>query len=211
MDKKMATNSNNKPRDKSSLVILSVVIIFVISAAILAMGAVPQIFRTATDVNNTNILLQQRIAISEQQEYEDMARDAQAVKIISHVDIQLKSLKDNITQLMMDSEKRSNASKAQRDVLDNKLDINTAQNTKILANLDNKSKDHARQSADMRILANKIAHISNDTRDALIIYGENSVSKFDKILENQINLSTKIVENQIKISNKLDILLNNTN
>ena len=171
-----------RPKDRSGLVILSVVIIFVISAGVLVMGLAPEIFRQG------DVIDQQAI-----QKHEDDARDAQAVKILTHVDDRLYDLERNITQLMMDSEKRSNVSKAQRDVLDNKLDVNNAQNTKILNSLANKSKDHEAQSIKMEILSD---HIST----ALKNYGENSIEKFDKI-----------IENQIEINKKLGILLNKTN
>lgn len=170
-----------RPKDRSGLVILAVVIIFVIASGVLVMGLAPEIFRQG------DVIDQQAI-----QKHEDDARDAQAVKILTHVDDRLYDLERNITQLMMDSEKRSNASKTQRDVLDNKLDVNIAQNTRILENLDNKSKDHSAQSIKMEVLSD---HISNSLKN----YGENSIDKFDKI-----------VENQIELNKKLDMLLNKT-
>ena len=51
-------------------------------------------------------------------------------------------------------------------------------NTRILANLDNKSKDHDRQSNEMRNLTDNVA-------TSLKGYGDNSIEKFDRIIETQ--------------------------
>lgn len=60
----------------------------------------------------------------------------------------------------------------------NKLDYTTSQNSHILASLENKSKDHERQSNQMKILAGSI-------NSSLESYGENSIKQFLSILDNQ--------------------------
>lgn len=164
--------------DKLTVLIVFMVAVFAVSAVLLIMGTVPKIFETSNQINQTNILLEQRIALTEQQKHEDDARDKQAVMILAHVDAQLQLLKNNLTQLMTDMENRSISSSEQRFVMMKKLDANTGQNTKILANLDNKSKDHDRQSNEMRNLTDNVA-------TSLKGYGDNSIEKFDKIIETQ--------------------------
>lgn len=174
-----------RDRDKSGIVILAVVIIFVISAAILAMGAVPEIFRQGDEI--------------EAQKHEDDARAAQVKEILSHVDLEIEKLESNLTQLMQESEKRSNVSKAQRDLFDKKLDNATDQNARILANLDNKSKDHAKQSIDIRMLADNISQ-------SLKGYGENSIEKFNLLLANQEQIYQLLNESDTDMDGNITII-----
>lgn len=82
---------------------LLLIIIFlaamILTAAILAMGAIPEIFRQTELINQTLI-----------QQYEDKARQQQADIILNHMDEEINNLQTNLTLLMLDSENRNNQS-----------------------------------------------------------------------------------------------------
>ena len=165
---------------------------FVLSAAIVAMGAIPKIFETNQTVNQTNFLLEQRIALTEQQEHEDKQRaqyeikaEARQEKLLLENEQSNKEIIGNITKLITDGEKRSNISNKQR--------ADTLNQTKeILLNLDQKSRDHEMFSRNMSELQVNLSNLSNQIRDMLHEYGENSVEKLQKIIDNQNKLGELI-------------------
>jgi hypothetical protein len=171
--------------DKTSLIIVPFLVISILMAGVLMTGFVPKIYETNEQVNTTNFLLQQRIALSEQQEHEDQARDIQAVKISTHVDNQLNRMQDNLTEFMFEAEKRSNLSFAQRTNMISNISI-------IVESLEQKSEDHAKFSKNMSELQFNVSNLSKEIRDMLQNYGDNSVQKFQNILDRQTEIINKL-------------------
>lgn len=176
-------NNNNrgggrKKRDTSSLVILSVVIIFVISASLLAMGAVPQIFRTAertdtleTVLNESLIVKQQQEAFSKQAQAESLERIKQNFIIINESNKTIKDMGDGLKQYINDSENRSaKAAKERNAIMDRVLDIIDELN-------------HTRYEHDRIVI--EAQNTTNHVEDELYRYGENSIEQFNKLIDNQ--------------------------
>jgi len=174
----MADNHSSKEtkRDKSGLIILSVVIVFVVSASLLAMGAVPKIFQTASDVNQTNILLAQRIAITDQQkhedearynqtQHEDLARDRQVVTISKHMDRQIDGVQRNLTDFITASEKRSEIGMKERGAILHNISM-------VLDSLTNKSADHDTMAVNMNKMQIKLNNITEEILDVLNQFGK---------------------------------------
>jgi len=178
--------------DKTTIIIVPFLVISILMAGVLMTGFVPKVYETSNQVNTTNFLLQQRIALTEQQQHEDTARDIQAFKISKHVDNEIKKMQENLTEYILASEKRSNISSEQRNLTLQKLDENTEQNSLILESLQNKSDDHAKFSKNMSELQNNVSNLTTKIRDMLKNYGDNSVSKFQDILDRQQEIINKL-------------------
>lgn len=164
--------------DKQSITLLLFVVVFVLTAAVIATGIIPAIFKTAekTEVIDTQL---------NESNYENHQRDLQRYLIVNETNASLKDLEERMQKFIVESENRSSRGAAERQLIIeemqgvvNKLDTNTVQNSKILASLENKSKDHELQSNQMKTLANSI-------NSSLEAYGENSIEQFLAILENQ--------------------------
>jgi hypothetical protein len=161
--------------DKQSLVIFAFLVVSVLFAAILAMGAVPKIFQTSDKMDQA--LLQQ---------HEDASRANQTANISNHIHIELEELKSNLTGFIDDSSNRSAYGAAERQyILESILEVSN-QHDKVAA-------DHAR-------IQKEVGNITMEIRDMLRDYGENSVEKLQSIVDTQ----KFIVDTHEKILAKLD-------
>ena len=131
--------------DKLGLVILFLIVLFVGTSIVMVTGTVPEIFRQGEQINQTNILLQQRIALTEQQKHddevainqtihEDLARDKQVITITAHIDKTLDRIQFNILKLIKESENRSKISADERSEIMDTINNNTLE---ILRKLNN--------------------------------------------------------------------------
>lgn len=153
---------------------LAFIIIFlgisILMAAILAMGAVPKIFQSAEKINQTQELVNQ----TQIQIHEDQAREQQKSQIIKETNKSINILQDNLTELMIDSQKRSEKGQSERQTIINEILNVSKQHDKV-------AKDHDR-------MQKGISNVTNYIQKELERYGENSIKQFNQILDNQETL-----------------------
>ena len=157
--------------DKQFYVMVGFIALVAIFAAVIGSGALNTIVQTGEKVDNTNILLQQRIALSKQQDHEDEQRqmyelkaEARQEKLLLENELSNKYIIGNITQLISDSDKRSNISNVQRAATLN-------QTKEILNNLEQKTKDHDIMSQNMNKMQFKLNNITEEILDVLNKFG----------------------------------------
>jgi hypothetical protein len=173
--------------DLRSLLILSFLIVFLVLAAIISMGAIPKIFQTATNVNQTNTLLEHRVALTEQREHEDkarqnqtlhedlarekqnekenLARDKQRYQIVNETNTGLHNLERNVKDFISESENRSKIGATERGEILNKLKIA----------LDNQEAQLSMQDSQIMLLHGQQDAINNITKETLEV-----LNKFGK-------------------------------
>src|SRR5215211_8912151 len=91
------------PADKQTVLILTFLVVFGVSAAITITGALPKIFETNEKVNQAVV-----------QQHEDEGRANQTIIISQHMDEKIDAVQDNLTTFIKESEQRSNVSNQQR-------------------------------------------------------------------------------------------------
>jgi hypothetical protein len=150
--------------DKMLVIIIIFLAVSFLMAAILAMGAVPKIFQTDAKVDQALI-----------QKHEDEAREAQKFQIVTETN---KSLNQSITTLenrlykfMNESQTRSEKGQQERQ--------------KIIDEILNVSSQHDKVAKDHDIILIEAQNTTNHVEEELYRYGENSVEKLNKIVENQ--------------------------
>lgn len=177
--------------DKQSITILAFIIIFVLTAAILSMGAIPELFRQGEKIDQSLVQQHEDAARANQTLHEDQARDIQVVKISNHMDLQLDKMQKNLTKFMTESEKRSNASIAQRAKMMDSIST-------VVQSLENKSEDHAKFSENMSLLQLNVSNLSKEMRDMLVRYGENSITELQQIIDVQQQILKAIDNSTLK-------------
>jgi|SRR5215211_973888 len=150
------------PADKQSLLILTFLIVFGVSAAITITGALPKIFETNEKVNQAVI-----------QQHEDEGRANQTIKISQHVDEKIDQMLNNLTDFITVSANRSTIGAIERgQILDSILDVANKQT--IVA------KDHSK-------LSKGISNITNQTLDLLNKFNSN-IGNRELLIENKVLL-----------------------
>lgn len=161
---------------------LAIIILFlgamIITAAILAMGAVPQIFRTAertdtleTVLNESLIVKQQQEALDKQAQAENLQRDKQRYQIINETNKTVRDMGDELKQYMNDSENRSVKAAKERNAIMNEI-LNV-------------SNQHDKVSQEHDKILIEAQNTTNHVEDELYRYGENSIEMFKNIIDNQ--------------------------
>lgn len=149
--------------DKQSIALISAFVIFVVAAAIISTGLVPEIYRQGEQLNQTQSLVNLTQLFLQQQEHEDaaranqstsenQARDEQRYKIVNETYTLIKrdtnkslyELKEDLNKSMSDAETRYLNSSKQRDTMLDKilsLQEENKQTQLILKNLTNEILD----------------------------------------------------------------------
>jgi hypothetical protein len=129
-------------------------------AAILVMGAIPKIFQTGEQVNQTQstlnqtqLFLQEQKARDNQTRHEDEARDAQRNQIIKDTNKSLLELEQRLVKFMNESQTRSEKGQQERQ--------------KIIDNIINIQQQHNSVSKDHDILQMKVENTTKQTYDLL--------------------------------------------
>jgi hypothetical protein len=178
---------------------LTIIIIFlsmsILMAAILTMGAVPKIFRTGEQVNQTQstlnqtqMFLQEQAARDKQTRHEDAARDSQRNQIVKETNKSLNDLEQRLVKFMNESAKRSEIGSIEREVL--------------LDNILNISKQHTIVAKDHDQIQNDVANQTAQTYDLLdMVAKRNYQGTLDN--KNLLGNLTEQVKNLHIIHNKL--------
>jgi len=173
------------PADKQTVLILTFLVVFGVSAAITITGALPKIFETNEKVNQAVV-----------QQHEDEGRANQTIIISQHMDEKIDAVQDNLTTFIKESEQRSNVSNQQR--------INIMGNiSQVLDSLQNKTREHALFSQNMNDIQKDVGNLTKEIRDMLEDYGENSIKKFDKIVDTQKRILTEHEQLLVEINKTL--------
>ena len=171
--------------DKMLTIIIIFISMSILMAAILVMGAVPKIFQTGQQVNQTQATLNQtQMFIQEQAardkqtrhedqarfnqtQHEDNARDKQANKIVNTVKEDLNRLKNEFFQFVSESEKRSEQANTQRDKLQKDMSLALIQNQNITDEILNISNQHKQVAKDHDKIQTDVANQTKQTYDLL--------------------------------------------
>ena len=163
--------------DKQSLLLLTFILVFSVGAIITFTGALPTIFETNEKVNQAVI-----------QQHEDEGRANQTIVLSKHIDERLEEIQKNLTQYINISSNRSSYGAAERQqIMESILEV---------------SGEHDKVAATHSKIQKELGNLTQEIRDMLEEYGENSIEKFNRIVENQQNI--------LKEHGKLIAEINNT-
>ena len=106
--------------DRTSIIIIAFIVVFVLSAAIISMGLIPEIFRQGEVLDQQSLIEHEDLAREKQYAQENAGRDKQRYQIVNDTNSSLKELEQRLQAFILESENRSKVGAAERNrILDN--------------------------------------------------------------------------------------------
>ena len=185
------------------IIIIFLAITFTL-AGVLVMGAVPKIFQTGeqvnqtqTTLNQTHLFLMEQEARDNQTKYEDQARLNQTIFQIQHEDLareiqqQTENTERDKQRYLIINETNTSLNRLEDNIM---LYINESterslqgaqERQKIMDEILNISKQHDKVAKDHDMISREVGNVTNKVDQNLYRYGENSIKQLQEIIDNQ--------------------------
>lgn len=184
--------------DKQSVTIIAFIAVFGISAAFLAMGTAPEIFRQGEQLDLALIQQHEDEARANQTLHEDLERDKQRLLIINETNASLKDFEQRMQKYISGSENRSQTGASERKEILQKLNIALDNQEAQLSNQDTQLKLLQGQSEDIQNLTRILVNLTKQDNIGAIEHRTSSQDHHQTLIELGKKIDENIVANMTK-------------